>query len=156
MTETPQLSIRRAQADDLPAIVRLLADDDLGRLRERLEEPLAPCYFAAFTLIDRDPRQHLVVVEQAGAIIGTLQLTVLPGLSHQGSLRAQIESVRVDSQFRGHGIGYRLMTWAIARAREEGCSVVQLTTHNQRGDAHRFYARLGFVASHVGMKLVLS
>ena len=155
MPKTPQLSIRRAQPDDLPAIVRLLADDDLGRLRERLEEPLPPSYVAAFTLIDTDPRQHLVVVEQAGAIIGTLQLTVLPGLSYQGSLRAQIESVRVDSRFRGQGIGHRLMTWAITRAREEGCSVVQLTTHNQRGDAHRFYTRLGFIASHIGMKLVL-
>jgi ribosomal protein S18 acetylase RimI-like enzyme len=154
--EEPTLVIRRATHEDVPAIVRLLADDELGRLRESADEPLPRSYFAAFEAIDRDPRHELVVVERAGEVIGTLQLTFLPYLTYRGGMRAQIEAVRVDRRHRDLGIGQRLFTWAIGRARSEGCHLVQLTTNASRGDAHRFYERLGFVASHVGMKLDLS
>ena len=150
------IEIRRAMREDVPAIVRLLADDPLGRLRERDETPLPQSYYAAFAAIDADPCHELVVVELAGEVIGTLQLTTLPYLTHQGGLRAQIEAVRVDRRHRDLGIGQRLFVWAIDRARERGCRMVQLTTNASRGDAHRFYERLGFVASHIGMKLDLS
>jgi GNAT superfamily N-acetyltransferase len=148
--------IRRATREDLPAIVRLLADDPLGAQRERAEEPLPAAYLAAFAQIDADPRHELVVGEHEGVVVATLQLTLLPSLSFQGGLRAQIESVRVASNLRGRGLGQTLFTWAIARAREEGCVVVQLTTNASRADAQRFYARLGFTPSHVGMKLNLA
>jgi GNAT superfamily N-acetyltransferase len=148
--------IRRATRADVPAIVRLLADDTLGRQRERPDEPLLPAYYAAFAALDADPRHELIVVEHEGAVIGTLHLTVLPSLSFQGRPRAQIESVRVAAVYRSRGIGGRLFAWAIARARERGCHVVQLTTAASRADAQRFYTRLGFVPSHVGMKLDLT
>ncbi|MFN8511659.1 MAG: GNAT family N-acetyltransferase [Thermomicrobiales bacterium] len=151
-----ELLIRRATRADVPAIVRLLADDELGRQRENAAEPLPESYFAAFAAIDADPRQELVVVERAGEVIGTLQLTFLPYLTYQGGVRAQIEAVRVDRRYRDLGIGQRLFTWAIGRARAEGCHLVQLTTNASRGDAQRFYERLGFVPSHVGMKLDLT
>lgn len=149
------ITIRRATRSDLPSIVRLLADDPLGSQREAYRDPLPPAYYAAFQAIDADPRQELVVVEHEGAVIGTLQLTFLPGLSFQGGTRAQIEAVRVDRDMRSHGIGARLFAWAITRAREQGCRLVQLTTNASRSEAQRFYERLGFVASHVGMKLDL-
>jgi GNAT superfamily N-acetyltransferase len=149
-------AIRRATRADVPAIVRLLADDPLGRQRECYTTPLPESYYAAFAAIDADPRHELVVVERDGEVIGTLQLTMLLGLSFQGGTRAQIESVRVDARFRGHGIGQQLMRWAIDRARSNGCCLVQLSTNATRSDAHRFYLRLGFVASHVGMKLNLT
>jgi len=147
--------IRRATRADVPAIVRLLADDMLGRQRERPEEPLLPAYYAAFAALDADPRHELIVVEHEGAVIGTLHLTVLPSLSFQGRPRAQIESVRVAAGHRSRGIGGQLFAWAIARARESGCHVVQLTTNASRADAQRFYTRLGFAPSHIGMKLDL-
>ena len=137
--EEPTLVIRRATREDIPAIVRLLADDELGRQRESAEEPIPQSYFAAFEAIDRDPRHELVVVERAGEVIGTLQLTFLPYLTYQGGTAAQIEAVRVDRRHRDLGIGQQLFTWAIGRAREEGCHLVQLTTNASRGDAHRFY-----------------
>ncbi|HEY0601256.1 MAG TPA: GNAT family N-acetyltransferase [Herpetosiphonaceae bacterium] len=158
MTNTAEplpITIRRATRSDLPSIVRLLADDPLGSQREAYRDPLPQSYEDAFQAIDSDPRQELVVVEHNGAVIGTLQLTFIPGLSFQGGTRAQIEAVRVDREFRSHGIGGRLFEWAIARAREQGCRLVQLTTNASRADAQRFYERLGFVASHVGMKLDL-
>lgn len=148
--------IRRATRDDVPAIVRMLADDMIGRQRERPEEPLLPAYYEAFAALDSDPRHELVVVEQGGAVIGTLHLMLLPSLSFQGRPRAQIESVRVAADLRGQGIGGQLFTWAIARARELGCHLVQLTTNASRADAQRFYTRLGFTPSHVGMKLDLT
>jgi GNAT superfamily N-acetyltransferase len=154
-TAPMNLIIRRARRDDLGPIVRMLADDALGRLRERPEEPLAAGYLTAFAAIDADPNQYLIVAELDGAVIGTLQLTILPGLSYQGGKRALIEAVRVDAPLRGQGIGQRLIVWAIEQSRQENCFLVQLTSHNQRADAHRFYERLGFVASHVGMKLKL-
>ena len=149
------LLFRQAVRGDLAEIVRLLADDHLGQGRERFVEPLPEGYAAAFHTITHDPHNELIVVEQDGAILGTMQLTFIPSLSFQGSRRMQIESVRVDAPYRGQGIGQKMMHWAINRAREEGCRFVQLTTHKDRPQAHRFYRRLGFVASHEGMKLDL-
>jgi GNAT superfamily N-acetyltransferase len=155
MTTTPTLIIRRARQDDVATIVQLLADDDLGRTRECMELPLPPSYLAAFAAIDTDPRQELIVVERADIVIGTLQLTFLTGLSYQGGTRAQVEGVRVDTRYRGQGIGQQMMAWATDRARQQGCYAIQLTSHKERVGAHRFYMRLGFVASHVGLKLML-
>ncbi len=149
------MQIRRATRTDLPAIIGLLADDDLGRQRESPHEPLPESYYVAFAAIDADPRQVLVVGEIAGGIIATLQLTFIPYLAYRGGLRAQIESVRVDSRRRGGSLGRQLFLWAIERARQEGCHMVQLTTNASRADAQRFYTRLGFVPSHVRMKLNL-
>lgn len=146
------VAIRRAVAQDVTAIVDLLADDPLGAQRER---PGDPVYATAFEEIDADPRQVLVVADAAGEVVGTLQLTFIPGLSRLGSTRALIEAVRVRSDQRGSGLGGRLIEWAIGTAREQGAAMVQLTTDASRVDAHRFYERLGFVASHVGMKLAL-
>lgn len=150
------LSIRRATRDDLPAIVRLLADDYLGQQRERMEDPLPEVYYNAFAQIDADPHHELVVGAIDGAVVATLHLMFLPSLSLQGGTRAQIESVRVASALRGKGLGRALFGWAIDRARREGCIVVQLTTNATRADAQRFYTRLGFVPSHIGMKLSLA
>lgn len=147
--------MRRARREDLPGIVRLLADDPLGRTREAFSERLPEGYYTAFERIDADPRVELVVAELDGEIVGTLQLMFLPHLTHGGGTRAQVEAVRVDARHRSRGLGRRMMQWAIERAREEGCSLMQLTTNVARTDAHRFYARLGFVPSHVGMKLDL-
>lgn len=147
------LTVRGATRDDVPALVRLLADDPLGRTRERFEDPLPSAYLDAFAAIDRDPNQELVVADRAGAVVGVLQLTMTPYLTHQGGWRATIEGVRVASHERSAGIGRQLLEWAIARARERGCRLVQLTTDKTRPDAIRFYESLGFVASHEGMKL---
>jgi ribosomal protein S18 acetylase RimI-like enzyme len=152
---TGALIFRRAAAADLPAIVRLLAEDQLGRTRDDPSEPLDPSYRAAFERIAGNPRETLLVVETEGLVVGTLQLTVLDGLSRRGRSRAQIEAVRVDGRLRGRGIGEALMRHAISLARDAGCRLVQLTTDKRRVDAHRFYERLGFVASHEGMKLEL-
>lgn len=146
---------RLARRLDLPSIVRLLADDELGGQRERYEEPLPESYFAAFEQIDNDPNHELIVAERHGEVIGTLHLMFLPSISFQGGLRAQIESVRVEKRFQSQGIGSAMMKWAIARAKEREAHVVQLTTHKTRLDAHRFYERLGFKGSHLGMKLSL-
>ena len=151
-----EIVFRKANERDVPAIVHLLADDDLGSQRERDEEPLPDSYYAAFEEIDREASHELLVAESKGRVIGTLHLMFLPSISFQGGLRAQIESVRVDKECRNMGIGGRMMDWAIRRARERGAHVVQLTTHLSRKDAHRFYERLGFKGSHLGMKLDLS
>ena len=147
--------IRTATQTDVPHIVALLADDALGSQRERLAEPLPASYLAAFRSIEADPNNEVIVVERAGQIVGVLQLTFIPTLTYQGGWRAQIEGVRVSSAARGHGLGERLLRWAIARAEERGCHLIQLTTDKRRPDAKRFYERLGFVASHEGMKLHL-
>ena len=149
------LTFRLARREDVPAIVRMLADDELGSQREKLEDPLPDSYYSAFEKISADTNHELIVAESNGEVIGTLHLMFLPSLSFQGGLRAQIESVRVDTKCRGQGIGGKLMEWAIERARERGAYVVQLTTHLTRKDAHRFYERLGFKGSHLGMKLGL-
>ncbi len=150
-------SIRRAQRADLAAIVRLLADDPLGASRERPEDPLPASYGGAFEAIDRDPNNELVVAcGGPGEVLAVLQLTFIPYLTHQGCWRAMIEGVRVDSRLRGQGVGRFLLLWAIERARERGCGIVQLTTNKARPDALRFYQQLGFVASHEGLKLDLA
>ncbi|MFP8963900.1 GNAT family N-acetyltransferase [Streptomyces nanhaiensis] len=145
--------IRPATADDLGAIVDMLADDPLGARRESPGD-LAP-YREAFEEIAADPHQHLVVAVRGGRVVGTLQLTVVPGLSRRGASRALIEAVRVHSGERGGGLGARLIEWAVEEARRLGCALVQLTSDATRTDAHRFYERLGFTASHVGFKLAL-
>ena len=147
--------IRHSVREDLPAIVALLADDILGGGRETLLDPLPDVYLAAFEAIDSDPRNELIVVDDGGEVVGVLQLTFIPGLTHQGGERAQIEGVRVAASHRSQGVGRLLFEWTIERARARGCRMVQLTTDKQRPDAHRFYASLGFVASHEGMKLRL-
>lgn len=147
------ITLRRATRDDLPAIVAMLADDPLGAQRESPDD-LTP-YEEAYTLLERDPNQHLTVAERDGEVIGTLQLTLIPGLSRRGATRALVESVRVHADARGTGLGTRLFEWAIDEARKQGCMLVQLTSDATRVDAHRFYERLGFVASHEGLKLEL-
>ena len=149
------VTIRRATAEDLPAIVRLLANDPLGRTRERAADPLPEEYGRAFAAIEAQTGNQVLVAEAAGQVIGCLQLTLIPGLTRLGMTRAQIEGVRVEENRRGERIGERLFLDAIERARIAGCGLVQLTTDASRPDAHRFYERLGFVASHVGMKLAL-
>jgi len=146
---------RLAKRTDLQAIVRMLADDELGSQRERSEEPLPESYYIAFDQIDRDSNLELVVAEYNGEVIGTLQLIFIPSISYQGGLRAQVESVRVDKPYQSQGIGSDLMKWTIERATSRDAHIVQLTTHKSRADAHRFYKRLEFKASHVGMKLNL-
>ena len=152
----PGLTFRRARPDDLPGIVHMLADDPLGAKRERDEMPLPEAYRQAFHAIDGDANQELVVACQQGRIVGVLQLTFIPYLTYQGGWRALIEGVRVASDARSQGLGKVLLEWAIARARERGCVMVQLTTDKARVEAKRFYEGLGFVASHEGMKLHLS
>jgi GNAT superfamily N-acetyltransferase len=151
--------LREATRSDLPAILRLLADDRLGATREDTSD-LAP-YETAFEAIDADPAHLLMVGEllQAGQaegiVVATFQLSFIPGLSRRGSWRSQLEAVRVAGELRGHGVGAAMVGWVIEESRRRGCSLVQLTTHKSRTDAHRFYERLGFAASHEGMKLLL-
>ncbi|KQV20618.1 MULTISPECIES: GNAT family N-acetyltransferase [unclassified Kitasatospora] len=147
------LTIRPAEATDLPAIVAMLADDPLGATRESPDD-LTP-YQDAFARIDADPHQHLVVAESAGRTVGTLQLTVIPGLSRRGATRTLIEAVRIDASARGTGLGTVLIEWAIEQSRTLGAELVQLTSDATRTDAHRFYERLGFTGSHLGFKLDL-
>ncbi len=146
---------RRACREDLDAIVGLLADDPLGAKRESYTSPLAESYYAAFEAIDRDPNNELVVVQVEGDIVGVLQLTFIPSITYRGGWRALIEGVRVSSNMRSSGVGTRLFMWAIERARQRQCHLLQLTSDKTRPDAIRFYERLGFVASHEGMKLHL-
>ncbi|WNI23658.1 GNAT family N-acetyltransferase [Streptomyces sp. ITFR-16] len=147
------LEIRPATADDLAEIVAMLADDPLGARRESPDD-LAP-YRAAFRRLADDPNQHVMVAVRADRVVGTLQLTVIPGLSRRGSTRSVIEGVRVHADERGSGLGTRLIQWAVDESRRQECQLVQLTSDVTRTDAHRFYERLGFVASHVGFKLAL-
>ncbi|MGW2915116.1 N-acetyltransferase family protein [Streptomyces asoensis] len=147
------LEIRAAVPDDIPAVVALLADDPLGAQRESPDD-LGP-YLAALERLSADPNQRLVVAVREGRVVGTLQLTIVPGLSRRGSTRSIIEGVRVHADERGSGLGTRFMEWAIQESRRENCQLVQLTSDTARTDAHRFYERLGFVASHVGFKLQL-
>ena len=150
------IHFRKAQAKDLPALVQLLADDPLGAQRENPSMPPAAAYLTAFEHIDTDPNQELVVLELDRMVVGMLQLSFIPYLTHQGSWRCLIEGVRIHRAHRGQGLGQQLFEWAIERARERGCRLVQLTSDKQRPDAIRFYQSLGFVASHEGFKLPLS
>lgn len=152
MSEAP--TIREATADDLPTIVALLADDDIGRSREPGDAAMAP-YRRAFEAIAVDPAHRLVVFVSDGRVAGCLQLSIIPCLSRGGTLRGQIEGVRVARELRGTGAGSALVRWAIDESRRLGCGMVQLTTDKRRTEAHRFYERLGFAPSHEGMKLLL-
>ncbi|MEU9634519.1 GNAT family N-acetyltransferase [Streptomyces tendae] len=145
------LDIRPATAEDVPAVVAMLADDPLGARRESPDD-LAP-YLAAFERLTTDPNQHLVVAVRDGRVVGTLQLTIVPGLSRRGATRSIIEGVRIHGDERGSGLGTQLIEWAIDESRRQDCSLVQLTSDKTRTDAHRFYERLGFTASHTGFKL---
>jgi GNAT superfamily N-acetyltransferase len=155
VTRPAQVRFRTATAADVPDIVALLADDPLGATREDLASPLPACYRRAFAAIEADPNQLLAVAEADGAVVGTLQLTFIPGLSRRGALRGQIEAVRVAAAHRSGGLGERLVEWAVGACRARGCVLVQLTTDRSRGRAHAFYERLGFVASHLGYKRAL-
>lgn len=152
---THAVTFRRAIAADLPAIVAMLADDALGAAREDTSQPLPEGYARAFAAIEADANQMLVVGENDGAVVATLQLSFLPGLSHRGAWRGQIEAVRVAGHLRGAGVGATMIGWAIDQCRARGCRQVQLTTDRSRSDAHRFYERLGFGQTHLGYKLVL-
>ncbi|MER6158456.1 GNAT family N-acetyltransferase [Streptomyces sp. NPDC001868] len=147
------LEIRPATKDDVPEIVAMLADDPLGAQRESPDD-LTP-YFTALERLSGDPNQHVVVAVRGGRVVGTLQLTIIPGLSRRGSTRSIIEGVRVHADERGSGLGSRLIEWAVDSSRHQGCQLVQLTSDVTRTDAHRFYERLGFEATHVGFKLPL-
>ncbi len=150
-----RIQLRVATIEDLPEIVRMLADDFLGGKREKVEETLSDNYTRAFREIEKDPNNELIVAEIHGKVVGTFQLTYTPSLSIQGGKRCTLESVRVDSSLRGNGIGREMMLWAIGRAKEKGCVSTQLTTHKERANAHRFYEKLGFETTHLGMKLKL-
>jgi ribosomal protein S18 acetylase RimI-like enzyme len=145
------VAIRRARREDVDKIVAMLADDALGKARERIEKPLPDSYFQAFARLDADPNITLVVAEEAGTVVGCLQLCIMPGLSSQGASRGLIEDVRIDSGCRSRGIGEQLVRWAVTESRRRGCKLVELLTHHTRVDAQRFYERLGFARSHVGM-----
>ncbi len=149
-----EISFRTARADELPAIVALLSDDVLGKAREAAGA-LPPGYRAAFDAIAADPNQMPVVAVEGEAVIGTMQLSFLPGISRQGAWRGQIEAVRIAADRRSGGLGQRMIEWAIERCRARGCQHVQLTTDKRRTDAHRFYDKLGFESSHFGYKLKL-
>lgn len=147
------IKLRPARVGDLPGIVALLSDDMLGKSREDASTPLNPRYLAAFESISTDPNQIQLVAELGEELIGTLQLTLIPSLSRLGTWRGQIEGVRVAAEHRGSGLGQKMFDWAIEESRVRGCTLVQLTTDKGRHDAHRFYERLGFTASHIGYKL---
>ena len=154
MPVIPEVTIRRTRREDVGVIVAMLADDPLGGARERIEDPLPQSYFMAFEQLADNPNIILVVAEDGeGAVVGCLQLCVLPGLSSQGASRGLIEDVRVAKHRRSRGIGEQMVTWAVAEARARGCKLVELLTHHTRVDAQRFYERLGFARSHVGMTI---
>ncbi|MBC9794499.1 GNAT family N-acetyltransferase [Sinomicrobium sp. FJxs] len=148
------MNFRKATEKDLPFIVQMLADDKLGQARENYRQPLPEEYLAAFGNIDKDPNQELIVVENgSGEIIGTLQLSFIQYLTYRGGIRAQIEAVRIRKDQRGKGIGQQMFAWAIKRAKERNAHVLQLTTDKKRPEAIGFYEKLGFRATHEGMKL---
>ena len=149
------VAFRQAQPADLPAIIALLANDLLGKQREDPSSPPNPRYVDAFRAILADPNQLLVVATLDDEVIGTLQLTFIPGMARLGAWRGQIEAVRIAEAHRSSGVGQQMFEWAIDQCKGRGCDLVQLTTDKARPDAHRFYERLGFVGSHIGYKLML-
>ncbi|WP_374378058.1 N-acetyltransferase family protein [Dongia sp.] len=150
------LVFRRATRDDLEAIVDMLVDDYIGAKREDGSRPLNAKYVAAFDAIAADPNQFLLVVEEAGEIVGSLQLSFIPGIARLGMWRGQIEGVRIKTSRRGGGLGHKMLDWAIAQCRAKGCELVQLAMDKSREDTLRFYESLGFKASHEGLKLDLT
>ena len=154
MSAISEVTIRRARREDVGTIVAMLADDPLGGGRERIEDPLPQSYFAAFEALRHNANIILIVAEDGeGAVVGCLQLCILPGLSSQGASRGLIEDVRVAGHCRSRGIGEQMVQWAVTEARGRGCRLVELLTHHTRVDAQRFYERLGFARSHVGMTI---
>ncbi|MEO3863570.1 GNAT family N-acetyltransferase [Acrocarpospora sp. B8E8] len=149
------LTFRPARREDVPLVVGLLNDDAIARSRG-VAPDIGPGHWAAFDAIDADPSNELVVAEIDGEVVGTFQLTFIPGLSRNGGERAQIEAVRVAEPYRNQGIGRAMVAWSIDRAKRRGCALVQLTSDKRRTEAHRFYGALGFTASHEGFKLQLS
>lgn len=150
-----KLGFRRARERDIPTLISMLVDDELGRLREDLAWPPDRRYLQAFAEIEKDPNNELIVAENGQQPVGMLQLTFIPYLTYMGAWRGQVEGVRIHRDFRGHGLGTRLIEWAIARSKEKGCVIMQLTSDKQRKDAIRFYQNLGFQATHEGLKLKL-
>ncbi|WP_153978772.1 GNAT family N-acetyltransferase [Paenibacillus xylanilyticus] len=150
------MEFRTATLTHLPAIVRLLADDEMGATRERFIDPLPNEYVEAFAKIEQQIGNSIIIALDNNGVIGCLQLTIIPGIARLGTTRGQIEGVRIDRNYRGQGVGESLFQYAIHEAQSMGCELIQLTTDKKRKDAHRFYERLGFVASHDGMKLSLS
>lgn len=148
-------SIRAATVNDLNRIVQMLADDELGKTRERYETPLPESYIKAFESIESDPNNELIVGSLSEEIVGVLQITFTPYLTHQGSWRATIEGVRIASSERGKGMGSKLILYAVERAKMRGCRIIQLTTDKKRDDALLFYEQLGFRATHEGLKMTL-
>lgn len=155
MPSSEALRLRSATRDDVPDVIRMLADDPLGARREAYRSPLPESYYAAFDAISADPNNELVVACLDERVIGVLQVTYTPHLTYRGGWRATIEGVRVDSSLRSSGAGRKMLEWAIDRARQRGCHLVQLTSDKSRPDAIRFYEGLGLVASHEGLKLHL-
>ncbi|ORE96486.1 acetyltransferase [Stappia sp. 22II-S9-Z10] len=148
-----QIVFREAEAGDVGAVVALLADDMLGSAREEVSDPPLAAYLEAFEAMRANPLDRLIVADRDGAVVGCVQLTVLNGLSRKGARRGLIEGVRVAASERGTGVGERMIRHVMDLAKDEGCRMVQLTTDASRTRAQAFYKRLGFVASHVGMKL---
>ncbi|MCF6347967.1 MAG: GNAT family N-acetyltransferase [Flavobacteriaceae bacterium] len=149
-----EITFRKATKDDVRFIVKMIANDELGSLREEYKEPLPEKYYQAFTNIDKDLNQELIVIEdESKEIVGTLQLSFIQYLTYQGGIRAQIEGVRIREDIRGKGLGEKLFNWAINRAKERGAHLLQLTTDKKRPEAIKFYEKLGFISSHEGMKL---
>ncbi|QCX40726.1 GNAT family N-acetyltransferase [Aureibaculum algae] len=150
------MNFRKATKNDVPFIVKMIASDTLGKLREDYKEPLPEKYFNAFKAINEDPNQELIVVEtDTTEIIGTLQMSFIQYLTYQGGVRAQIEAVRIREDYRGKGIGKLVFEWAIERAKQRNAHLLQLTTDKKRPDAIKFYKKLGFINSHEGMKFHL-
>lgn len=144
--------IRKALVEDLPAIIQMLADDDLGNKREDVNN--FSKYLSAFIRINSDPNQELMVMtDYRQHVVGTFQLTMISYLTYQGGVRAQIEAVRVHKDYRGNGLGKKMFEWAIERAKANGAHLIQLTTDKQRPEALDFYKSIGFIDSHEGMKL---
>ena len=144
---------RKATKADVFAIVEMIADDKLGKTREQFEDPLPEPYYQAFENINADANQELIVVEDSGEIIGTMQLSFIQYLTYKGGIRAQIEAVRIKKNRRGQGLGKQMFIWAIERAKEKNAHVLQLTTDKKRPEAIKFYEDLGFIKSHEGMKM---
>lgn len=153
MSKDGSVHFRAADKTDLPSLIEMLASDPLGASRETIQSSPHPAYVSAFNAIQSDPNNEIIVAVSNGMVAGMLQITFVQYLTHSGSSRATIEGVRIHQQFRGEGIGEKMLRHAIDQARAKGCGIVQLTTDKSRPDAIRFYQKLGFVASHEGMKL---
>ena len=148
------MKFRKANRADVYEIVKMIANDKLGKLRENFKDPLPEMYYSAFDKITKDDNQELIVLEDTnGEVIGTLQLSFIQYLTYQGRIRAQIEAVRIREDQRGKGIGEKMFSWAIQRAKDRKAHLIQLTTDKKRPEALKFYEKLGFKASHEGMKI---